>query len=236
MMPFLRISSHAAVALLAACAVFPAAAGQFFIDNRPVEISELSKNDVRQFLAEDWAKFDKYVKDARHFMTGKMERIEWDLQLTPPFPTTWPPQQHRSVTYYAYAEYQEATMHGIVASRSAPWAKVQLNEGMPATKTMLATAIGPVVHGEGGFLGISIESAARIKQIDTDGAALLPDFVSWQAIPDNKDQVQAIREYYCQWALRNLTAKLIKDNHRAFFDWLSCPARTIAPGLLYPLK
>jgi hypothetical protein len=121
-------------------------------------------------------------------------------------------------------------MHGPALSRSAPWAKVVLSEGMPANKVILAAALGPVVHGEGS-VPISKELADRKAQIIKDGKAHLPNFVSWKAIPDDEAEVKAIREYFCQWVLTDRTADLIKNNHRAFFEWLSCPPRTMVPVL-----
>ena len=233
MPPFSRLFSLAVIALLTACAARPVVEGQFFVGSLPTKIEELKRNDVSAFLAEDWAKFDKHVKDAPDMMTGKVWPIDWYIEVTPPFPTNWPPQQLRSVTYYAYAAYQELFMHGPVLRRSAPWAKVVLNEGMPANKVILATALGPVVHEEGS-VPISKELASRKIQIIKDGETHLANFVSWRAIPEDEAEVKAIREYYCQWVLTNRTADLIKDNHRAFFEWLSCPPRTMVPVLLSP--
>lgn len=227
---FSRRFSLAFIVLLSACAACPVAAEEFFVGSRPVKIEELKRNDVYAFLADDWAKFEKHVKDAPDRMSGKMWPIDWYLQVTPPFPTNWPPQQLRSVTYYAYAEYQELFMHGPVISRSAPWAKAVLNEGLPANKVILATTLGPVVHGEGS-VPISKELAGRKIQIIKNGESHLPNFVSWKAISDDEAEVKAIREYYCQWVLTNRTADLVKDNHRTFFEWLSCPSRTMIPVL-----
>lgn len=230
MLLFLRLLSLTVIELLTACATRPVVEGQFFFGSRPIKVEELIRNDVYAFLAEDWAKFDKHVMDAPDMISGKVWPIDWYLQVTPPFPTNWPPQQLRSVTYYAYAEYQRLLMHGPVQSRSAPWAKVVLNEGMPANKAILATALGPVAHGEAS-VPIGKELGSRKIQIIKDGEAHLSNFVSWKAIPDDKAEVKAIREYYCQWALTNRTADQIKDNHRAFFEWLSCPPRTMTPVL-----
>jgi hypothetical protein len=214
--------------LLSACAVSSVGTDNFYFGTQAVKIEQLTRNDVYAFLADDWSKFDKHVKDSPEWITGKMERIDWHLQVTPPFPTNWPPQQTRSVTYYAYAEYQEALRHGPILARSAPWAKVVLIEGMPANKVILADALGPEVNGEGS-VPISRELADRKIQIIKDGEARLPDFVSWQAIPNDKAEVIVIREYYCQWILTNRTADLIEESHRAFFQWLSCPLKTVIP-------
>lgn len=223
----------ALMALLTVCTASQVAAGEFLVGGRSVKIEELKRNDVYAFLADDWAKFDKHVKDAPDRMSGKVQPVDWYLQVTPPFPTNWPPRQVQSVTYYAYAEYQELFMHGPVLSRSAPWAKVRLNEGMPAEEEILATAIGPVVHGEGS-VPISQELARRKIQIIQNGEAHLSSFVGWRAIPDNEAEVTAIREYYCQWILTNRTADLIRENHQAFFEWLSCPPRSMVPVLPFP--
>lgn len=134
---FCRLSL-ALIAFLTASAASPVVAGEFFLGARPVKLEELKRNDVYAFLADDWAKFDKHVKDARNWMSGKVWSINWYLEVTPPFPTNWPPEQSRSITYYAYAEYQELFRHGPALMRSAPWAKVLLNEGMPAKKEILA--------------------------------------------------------------------------------------------------
>jgi len=191
-----------------------------------MKIEELKNYDVRTLLAEDWAKFDKYAKDAPCIFSQEVWPVNWGVRVTPPFPTNWPPRQLRSVTYYAYAEYQVLLMHGPFLSRSTPWAKVVLNEGVPAKKVILATALGPAVHGEGS-VPISRELALRKIQIIKDGEVLLSNFISWKAIPEDETEVKAIKEYYCEWILTNHTADLIKDNHRAFFEWLSCPGRTM---------
>lgn len=204
--------------------------GQFYFGDQAVKIADLKRRDVYAFLAGDWAKFDKHATDTVEMFTGKKVSIDWRPVITPPFPTTWPPQQPRSIAYYAYAEYQEAMMHGPVISRSAPWAKVVLNEGEPAKKVLLAADIGPVVHGEGS-VPISQQQASRKIQIIKDGEAHLANFVRWAAIPDDEAEVKAIREYYCQWALTDRTAALIKDDHKAFFEWLSCPPPTRVPVL-----
>jgi hypothetical protein len=206
------------------------ATGNFIFGSRTVRIEELKRNDVYVFLADDWAKFDKHVKNEPDIFSGKVRSIDWYLQVTPPFPTYWPPQQTRSVTYYAYAEYQQLLMHGPMLSRSAPWATVVLSEGTPAKKVMLATVLGPVVHVEGS-VPISSELAKRKVQIIKDGEVHLSDFVSWTSIPHDGAEVKAIKEYYCQWILTNRTADLIKDSHRAFFEWLSCPPPTMVPVL-----
>ncbi|WP_193097922.1 hypothetical protein [Burkholderia sp. Z1] len=230
MRPISRSFSLVTVLLLTACAARPAATGEFFVGDHPVKVEALKRSDVYALLVGDWERFDTHVKDAPDFMTGKTWPVNWYLRVTPPFPTSWPPQQFRSVTYYAYAEYQELFRHGPTLSRSAPWAKVTLNEGRPATEVILSTRIGPVVSGEGS-VPITQAQAERKKQIVETGESYLSDFVSWQAIPDNETEVKAIRQYYCQWILTNRTADLIENNHRAFFEWLSCPPRTLTPVL-----
>lgn len=194
-----------------------------------IDISKFNDNTIRRLVADDWARFDKYAGRTRDFF-GKEWDIDWYLKISPPFPSIWPPQGRRGTTYYVYAEYQELRLSGPALSRSAPWAKVMLNEGEPANKVLLATAIGPVVHGEGS-VPINPQQAARKIQIIRDGEAHLSNFVRWTTIPDDAAEVKAIREYYCQWALTNRTADLIKDNHQAFFEWLSCPPRTRIPVL-----
>ena len=226
----MRIVSLVIAFFLVACASDPFVEGKFFLGDRSVKIEELKRNDVSAFLAEDWAKFDKHAKDGTDMFNRVPHSVDWYLQVTPPFPTSWPPQKVRSVTYYAYAEYQESQMHGPVLSRSAPWAKVVLNEAMPADKVILSAVIGPAVNGEGS-VPITRQLADRKIQIIKDGEAHLSNFVSWSAIPTDETEVRAVREYYCQWALTNYTADLIKDNHRAFFEWLACPPRGWIPVL-----
>ena len=227
----MRIFSFFVITLLTAGAAAAIPDGQFSLGDRIVKVEEMKRDDMYAFLAQDWSKFDKRAKDnASDNFTPKGQSVEWYLQITPPFPTNWPPQKFRSVTYYAYAEYQELFMHGPALSRSAPWAKVVLNEGMPADKVILASTIGPAVNGEGG-IPISKQLAERKIRIIKEGEAHLPNFVRWTAIPTDEAEVTAIREYYCQWTLTNLTADLIKENHQAFFEWLSCPPRTWIPVL-----
>lgn len=228
--PITHLFALAAVALLAACTTPPFNEGKVFVGDRAIKLEELKSGDLFPFLAEDWAKFDKHVKDAPDFFSSKPRSIYWHLVITPPFPTYWPPRKPRSVTYYAYAQYQELYRHGPSLSRSAPWAKVVLTEGMPDNKLILAVAIGPAVHGEGSVL-IGVQMANRKRQIIKDGEAYLSHFVTWTAIPDDDAEVKAIREYYCEWALADRTADLIKDNHRIFFEWLSCPPRSRYPVL-----
>ncbi len=225
-----RIFSLAVIVLLTAYTSSSFGVEPFLLGSTPVKIVELKRHDVYAFLAEDWAKFDKHATDAPDMFSRQMRPVDWYLQVTPPFPTNWPPQQLHSVTYYAYAEYQQLFMHGPVLSRSAPWAKVVLNEGMPANKVILSTALGPVIHGEGS-VPIGKELAGRKIRIIKDGEAQLSNFVSWTAISDDQAEVKAIREYYCQWALTNRTADLILDFHRDFFKWLSCPPRSHIPVL-----
>lgn len=226
-----RLLSLAFAVLLSACAAHPAGTDNYYFGNRAVKIEQLTPNDVEAFLADDWARFDKHVKDVPDWMTpGKVWSVDWHLEVTPPFPTNWPPLRTRSVTYYAYGEYQEGFMHGPALSRSAPWAKVVLTEGMAANKVILARRLGPAVNGEAS-VRISNELADRKTQIINDGEAYLPGFMSSKSIPDNQAEIKAIREYYCQWILTNRTADLIEDNHRAFFQWLSCPPKTLIPVL-----
>jgi hypothetical protein len=224
------VFSFAVITLLAACMAHPISEGKVFIGDRAIKLAELKESDLREFLSDDWGKFDKHATDAPDIFTHKVRHIDWYLAITPPLPTYWPPRKLRSVTYYVYAEYQVLYMHGPALSRSAPWAKVVLNEEMPASKVILSTVIGPVVHGEGS-VPISKQLANREVQIIKDGESHLSNFVNWTAIPDDEAEIKAIREYYCQWALTNHTADLVKDNHRAFFEWLSCPPRTIIPVL-----
>lgn len=226
----MRIVCLVIVVFLSYCVPSTYVSAQFFFDGRAVKIEELKRNDVSAFLAEDWAKFDKHAKDGADMFTQKVYSVDWYLQITPPFPTEWPPQKFRSLTYYAYAEYQELFMHGPALSRSAPWAKVVLNEGEPADKVILSATIGRVVSGEGS-VPISAQLADRKIKIIRDGEAELSNFVSWTAISTDEADVKAVREYYCQWALTNRTADLIRDNHQAFFEWLSCPPRTRVPVL-----
>lgn len=221
------------LAVLGILVVFPAHStpeneGIFFIDTRLVKIEELKEKDLYQYLAPDWSRFDKYAKDSLDMFEREVHPNYWYLQLSPPFPTNWPPQKTRSVTYYAYAEYQELYRHGPVLSRSAPWSSVVLTEGTSADKVILAGAIGPVIHNEAS-VPISSEMAARLIQIKKSGQENLSDFIGWKTIPDNKKEVIAVREYYCQWALTNHTAELIKDRHGAFFEWLNCPPPTRFP-------
>jgi hypothetical protein len=229
---FSRLFLCAAFTLLTSCAVGPIVEGQFFIGSHLVKTGELKASEVSGFLADDWAKFDKHVKDAPD-MFSKMRPVSWRFELTPPFPTNWPPKRSRSVTYYAYAEYQEFSHHGPVLSRSAPWAKVILTEGKPADKVILASAVGPVKHGEGS-VPITREQADRKIQIIKDGEARLNSFISWRTIPADEGEVKSIREYYCQWERTDRTADLIREDHRAFFEWLSCPPHTRIPVLHSP--
>lgn len=203
-----------------------------FGDQSMAEIDILWFDDpaVRRLVADDWASFDKHAGRARHCFSREEQDAYWYMRVSPPFPNVWPPRGRLGITYYMYAEYQELRMHGPALLRSAPWAKVVLNEGEPANKVRLATAIGPVVHGEAS-VPISRQQADRKIQIIKDGDARLSDFVRWRCIPDDKAEVTIIREYYCQWALTNRTSDLIRDNHQAFFEWLSCPPRTHIPVL-----
>jgi hypothetical protein len=231
MHPFSSRSTLAAILLLTACATPPPfVEGHFYLGSKLVKMEELKSRDIYALLSDDWAGFDKHFKDTSNAMTGRMGPVNWHFQMTPPIPTNWPPQRLRSVTYYAYGQNQEFRIHGPALGRSAPWAKVVLTEGAPADKVMLATSIGREVHGEGS-VALSTEQANRKIQIIKDGEARLSSFVGWRAIPDDAAAVKAIREYYCQWALTDGTANLIKGDHRAFFEWLSCPPRTWIPVL-----
>ena len=230
MSPSSRLLSLAVIALLTSCGVRPIADEHPSFGRHATKLEEVKEKDVSDFLAEEWSKFDKYVKHASGIFSAKEHPVYWGLKLTPPLPTNWPPTPSPSVTYYAYGEYQELFEHGPSLSRSAPWAKVILTEGMPPSKVILATALGPATHGEGS-VPISRKQAERKIQIIKDGEARLINFISWRAIPDDAVEVKAIREYYCQWALTDLTADLIKDKHRGFFEWLSCPPPTGIPVL-----
>jgi len=225
-----RILSVIAIALFTACAKNPSMEGKFFFGEQPVKVSQLKRGYVYAFLAEDWARFDKYAIDAQDPFSEMVRPIYWYLVVTPPFPTNWPPQKVRSMTYYAYAEYEVSYLHGPTYSRTAPWVKVLLNEGKPANKVILATTLGPTIHGEGS-VSISKQSADRKTQIINDGNAKLASFVSWTEIPHDSSEVKIIQEYYCQWALTDRTVDIIKNNHAAFFEWLSCPKRTNYPVL-----
>lgn len=230
MQPLAFFFSLAILAMLTPCTASPLVEGQFDFGNHSVRIKDIKSSDLYGFLAEDWAKFNKHVKDAPDRLSGKVWPINWHMQISPPFPTNWPPRKNRSVTYYAYAEYQELLIHGPALSRSAPWVKVILSEGMSADKVILASALGPAIHGEGS-VPISGAQAARKIQIIGDGEAHLADFIAWKSIPADEGVVIAIKNYYCQWILTNRTADLIKEDHRAFFEWLSCPPRTMIPVL-----
>ncbi|ACB96076.1 hypothetical protein [Beijerinckia indica] len=194
-----------------------------------IDLSDSDSKLIQHLVREDWASFDKHAGRTRDFF-GKEHDINWYMAISLPFPAEWPPQGPFASTYYLYAEYQECLLHGPNLSRSAPWAKVVLKEGELASKMLLATAIGPVVNREIS-VPISRSQADRKIQIIKDGQAELPNFIRWTSIPDRQREVKVIREYYCQWALSNRTADLIKDNHQAFFEWLSCPSRTSIPVL-----
>ena len=215
--------------LLGGCACAPAPEGQFIVGGHAVKIEAFDRASIRAFLTEDWAKFNTHVKDTKDWF-GKPRSVDWYPRVTPPIPSNWPPQQRRSVTFYAYGEYQELFNHGPSLSRSAPWAKVIVEEGLPARKVILASALGPVVHGEGS-VPLGRETADRKIQIIRDGESRLSNFIAWKSIPADAAEVKAIREYYCQWALTDRTAELIKDNHRAFFAWLACPPTSAIPVL-----
>lgn len=187
-----------------------------------VALESVSEEDLSGFLASDWSKFDPYAKRAYDVFLAKEVPLYWQSRLTPPLPTQWPPTPVRSVTYYAYAEYEHSRMHGPVYSRGAPWAKVVLVEGQLPQKTILASAPGPAVHYEAGE-PISVEQADRASQVWKAGSAALPRFISWQAIPDDAAEVSIIKAYYCQWAARDGTARLVNEQHRGFFEWLACP-------------
>jgi hypothetical protein len=194
-----------------------------------IGISRYDDDVVRRIVADDWASFDKNASRIRDFFK-RYHNIYWYMKISPPFPNVWPPRRRREITYYVYAEYQELRHSGPALLRSAPWAKVILNEVEAANKVRLATAIGPVVHGEGS-VPISRQQAERKIQIIKDGEAHLSNFARWTDIPEDEAEVKIIREYYCQWVLTNRTADLIKDSHQAFFEWLSCPPRTHVPVL-----
>ncbi len=192
-----------------------------------IVVANFDAKSVQRLVASDWAKFDKHAGRTKD-LWGKEWDNDWYMKISPPFPSIWPPSKRREITYYVYSEYQELYMHGPALSRSAPWAKVELKEGEPVNKVLLADAIGPVVHGEGS-VPISRERADRKIQIIKDGEANLSNFRMWTSIPENEAEVKAIKEYYCQWSLTDHTADLIKENHKDFFAWLSCPPRTSVP-------
>jgi hypothetical protein len=207
--------------------------GSFLLGERVVAIEKIGLDDLRWYLTPDWRKFDTYVKESTIMFTNNKVSVHWYQQITPPFPTHWPPQEVRSVTYYGYAEYAESNHHGPAYGRSAPWVKIVLTEGQPAVKHVLVSSLGAEVHGQGSH-PISHEMAARLVQIHKDGEKGLPAFIGWKRIPDDAVQVQVIKDYYCQWMIENRTGMLVREAHQAFFDWLSCPAQNpIIPVLGY---
>ena len=195
--------------------------GTFLINDRAVNIEELKRADLATLLTDEWIKLDHTAVATKNFFTGEPETSDWYYQVKPPIPTHWPPQQERSVTYYAYAEYREFMRHGPSLSRSAPWAKVVLTEGMPAKTIILTGQIGPVIDQQVAWM-VPPSVQEQQFQVRRDGEKQLSNFINWQSIPDSQTEVKAIREYYCQWAKENGIAKLIRNDNQAFFEWLSC--------------
>jgi hypothetical protein len=189
-----------------------------------MDISCVNDNTIRRFVWHDWNEFDKNTGQKSRDMFSKKEiELIWYIKITPPFPNVWPPQPQRSVTYYAYAEYQELLMHGPVLSRSAPWGKVVLKDGEAPKLKILAKSIGKVASGEGSR-PLSPNQAKRLVQIREDGEKYIPIFLRWKELPPDTDPgIKTIRDYYCQWSRDNLTSQLIKSNHTEFFEWLACP-------------
>lgn len=211
----------AVISLLSACAAPADTEKVSTFGSRPVALESIRENDLSVFLASDWSKFDAYAGHAFDIFSGKESPLYWHSRLTPPLPTHWPPTPARSVTYYAYPEYQELRMHGPAYSRAAPWAKVVLAEGQLPQKMILASALGPKIHYEIG-VPITRDQADRAIQIAKAGAAALPGFIAWKAIPDDAAEVKIIKDYYCQWARSDGTAKLVREHHRSYFEWLAC--------------
>ncbi len=197
---------------------------------KATEIAEFSNKIALKALQADWAKFDTntHVRETVMGQTpsGSPSTFEWYPEITPPFPTEWPSSNVKSASYYAYAAYWVTQIHGPFKVDSEPWAKVILQDGAPPDIELLSKAIGKTMAGHGSH-PISWAYVKRRKQILEDGEKSIPTMLSWTRLPQDADKsVKAIRDYYCLWESNNktLALKFIKDNHKEFFAWLSCPS------------
>lgn len=203
---------------------------------RNADISHLTEEVARESVISDWQKFDRSTH-----VVGIVPAVEvdypmegsgiWYARMTPPFPDVWPPKKKRSFSYYAYAEAHELLMHGPREFHSAPWAKVVLTDGESPKKELLSQSIIYAAVPFNVMRRTSPSQADRLAQIENDGEASLPTLLSWTGLPtETDDTTKVIKEYYCQWTLEHeaWVTKYIRDNHKEFFKWLSCPK--LAPG------
>lgn len=188
------------------------------------DISGLSAEAARRVVQADWDMFDKRTGALRDMYSASSEPLEWSEALTPPFPNTWPPTGTRSVTYYAYAEYQTYEQHGPALHFSAPWARVMLQDRATPGKEIILKAIGPEVSGLPSR-PLSREQAQRYIQIRKTADKAIAALLGWTALPADSDpSVKIVRDYYCQWEQDHevFTGTYIKNKHRPFFNWLAC--------------
>lgn len=195
------------------------------------DVSHLTSDVARDLLQSDWERLDKNAHaQPSPGIFGESNSSpnpppQWnELELTPPLPNTWPPTKVRSVSYYAYGQFQDAAFHGPTLTFSAPWARVILVDGRSPSKQILRDVIGPAIGGRASR-PLSPDEWKRLSKIYQDGAEELPALLSWTELPVGPDKsVMAIRRYYCRWIADEspLVSEYIKPNHREFFSWLRC--------------
>ena len=204
-----------------------------------IDTKQLDKSVALDFVNSEWANFDKdtpeKIAPPPPVQPGQRTQITlfssegtWRETVSPPYPNVWPPNEQRSVSYYAFAEYVHGHRDFNSVNFSAPWAKVVLQDNVPPVKLIYLTSIGKPISGwcNGGLcLPVSPDGLENRREIFQNETEKVHTLLSWTGLPDGHNQyVDDIRKYYCRWEYEHtkLVSDYIEKNHREFFNWLAC--------------
>lgn len=153
--------------------------------------------------------------------SGGPPRRWWTYEISPPFPSVWPPAPDLTLYYYVYADghdFSGGLSDGVYIT--APWARVEVDlKGSADPKfKLLSTKIREI--GIQGVRPLSKEEVAVYELGETVEAYL----GNLTGLPDEKDRaVSDLRRYYCAWCGDSGgIAKEIRPLHKSFFKWLGC--------------
>lgn len=171
-------------------------------------------DSVRPLLDAEWEKLNANP------ISPSMEppRRLWAYEISPPFPSLWPPTRDLTLYYYVYAEghdFSGGLADGVYIA--SPWGRIEVDsKGRAAPKfQLLSTKIEEI--GIQGVRPLTEEEVSIYESGETIEAYLS----SLTSLPHKKDKpVSDLRRYYSAWCRDFGIAREIRPLHKAFFGWL----------------
>lgn len=173
------------------------------------------KARFKQVLDREWEK----VNPNRDEHPGRgPPRVFWNYQISPAFPSEWPPRRAAPLYYYLYASGIDAQV--VDAERlSKPWARLDIRRNSDGSAQLQILSKGISEIGLQGVRPLT-EEEASVYALEPQIEAYLQ---SSDSVPqDTTKEAELLRSYYCAWSGDRGVVGEIQPYHESFFSWLLC--------------